>query len=115
MTSTVAVLLLCQLAGELVARLVRAPVPGPVLGMLFLFALLCVRPRTNALVEEGAQLLLRHLSLLFVPAGVGLMRHAARLRAEWLAIALAVIASTALTLAVSAVVFEAVARAQARR
>jgi holin-like protein len=115
MTSTFAVLLLCQLAGELVARLLRIPVPGPVLGMLFLFALLSLRPRMNAVVEDSAEALLRHLSLLFVPAGVGLMRHGARLRSEWLAISVAVVASTALTLAVSAIVFEVVARAQGRR
>src|SRR5256885_16333049 len=71
MTSTLAILLVCQLAGELVARLLRAPVPGPVLGMLLLFVVLSARPRTSAAVENGAQALLRHLSLLFVPAGAG--------------------------------------------
>jgi len=115
MTSTLAILLICQLAGELVTRLLRAPLPGPVLGMLFLFVVLSARPRTSTAVEDGAQTLLRHLSLLFVPAGVGLMRYGPRLRAEWLPISLAVVASTVLALAVSAVVFEAVARAQARR
>src|SRR5256885_4805047 len=82
MTSTLAILLVCQLAGELVARLLRAPVPGPVLGMLLLFVVLSARPRTSAAVENGAQALLRHLSLLFVPAGAGVLRHRPRLRAD---------------------------------
>src|SRR2546421_7358429 len=113
MTSTLAILLVCQLAGELVARLLRAPVPGPVLGMLLLFVVLSARPRTSAAVENGAQALLRHLSLLFVPAGVGLMRYGPRLRAEWLALSPAVVARTLLTLSGSAIVFEAGAPAPA--
>ncbi len=36
-------LLACQLAGELVVRLLDVPVPGPVVGMLILFVLLRVR------------------------------------------------------------------------
>jgi len=54
--------------------------------------------------------LLRHFSLLFVPAGVGLMRHGARLRAQALPIALAIVVSTAATVAVTALVFQLVAR-----
>ena len=53
-----------------------------------------------------------HLSLLFVPAGVGLMRHGGRLRAELLPIGVAILVSTAVTVAVTALVFQAVARAQ---
>lgn len=61
-------------------------------------------------MRETTQGLLRHLSLLFVPAGVGVINHLGRLRAEWVAVAAGVIASTVLTIAVTAVVFERVAR-----
>ena len=111
MTTALTLLLLCQLAGEAAARLFGLSIPGPVLGMLLLFALLLARARLLEAVREPALGLLRHLSLLFVPAGVGLMRHFGRIRAELLAIGAAVVVSTVLTLAVTALVFQWVARA----
>jgi holin-like protein len=54
--------------------------------------------------------LLAHLSLLFVPAGTGVLVHLARVQAEWAAIAVALLLSTTLTIAVGAIVFVAVAR-----
>ena len=92
-------------------RLLGLSVPGPVVGMLLLFALLLWRAALLATVRETAQGLLRYLALLFVPAGVGLMRHFGRLRAEALAIGAAVALSTALTIAVTALVFQLAARA----
>jgi putative effector of murein hydrolase LrgA (UPF0299 family) len=115
MTTALTLLLSCQLAGELIARLFRLPVPGPVLGMLLLFALLLARPASAALVRETTAGLLRYLSLLFVPAGVGLIRHGARIRAELVAVTVAIVVSTAATIAVSALVFAAVARLMERR
>src|SRR5438132_420602 len=85
MVPALIVLLCSQLAGELVARLLQLPVPGPVLGLLFLFAVLLARGRTAETVGGTARVLLGNLALLFVPAGVGLVRHGARLRMEWLA------------------------------
>jgi len=109
MITALTILLCCQLAGEVAARLLGLPVPGPVLGMLLLFALMFARARVLESVREPAQVLLRYLSLLFVPAGVGLMRHGERLRAELLPIGLAILVSTAATVAVTAAVFQAVA------
>jgi putative effector of murein hydrolase LrgA (UPF0299 family) len=110
MLTALTVLLCCQLAGEVAARLFRLPVPGPVLGMLLLFAVLLLRARALELVREPAHGLLRYFSLLFVPAGVGLIRHGHRLRAEALAIAVAVAVSTIATVAVTALVFQLVSR-----
>jgi putative effector of murein hydrolase LrgA (UPF0299 family) len=115
MVPALTVFLFCQLVGELAARLLGLPVPGPVLGMLLLFALLVARPRTEAVVREPATALLRHLSLLFVPAGVGLISYVSRVRQEWVAIVAAILLSTAATMAVSALVFVAVARAMEKR
>ena len=111
MVTALTLLLCCQLAGEFAARVLGLPIPGPVLGMLLLFVLLLGRSRALEPVREPAYALLRYLSLLFVPAGVGLIRHTGRLRAELLAILVAVLVSTAATVAVTALVFQLVARA----
>jgi len=106
-------LLVVQCAGELLVRALALPVPGPVLGMALLFALLAARgdpPPTS--IGVAADALARHLSLLFVPAGVGVMLYAGRLAHEWLPIAAALIVSTLAAIAVAAWVFARLAPRQ---
>ena len=95
-------LLLFQLVGEVTVRLLEWPVPGPVLGMLLLFLLLLVLKQVPETLDAAATGLLAHLSLLFVPAGVGIMVHADRLLAEWLPIAAVLLVTTVLTMLVTA-------------
>jgi len=112
--NTFAILLLFQCLGEALAFLLGLPLPGPVIGMVLLFAALTVSPRLLAIIEATGSELLRHLSLLFVPAGVGIMAAAGTVSGHWLAITLALVGSTLLTLAVTALVMRAViAHAQA--
>lgn len=71
-------LLACQLVGELVVDLTGLPVPGPVAGMVILLGWLTWRrPPADAPVLRAGDALLRHLQLLFVPAGVGVVAHLA--------------------------------------
>ena len=95
-------LLVFQLAGEAIARGLELPLPGPVLGMLFLFLFLLARRGPRPELQATSQTLLQHLSLLFVPAGVGVMVHLHRIASEWLPLALSLLASTVATLAVTA-------------
>ncbi|MGY8663822.1 CidA/LrgA family protein [Bradyrhizobium sp. UFLA05-109] len=83
MIAGLTVLLVCQLVGEVIVRGLALPLPGPVLGLLFLLILLLARdrfvviargPLRNEGVEKVSKVLLTHLSLLFVPAGVGLVQ-----------------------------------------
>lgn len=103
-------LLLCQLAGEAIRVAAGLPVPGPVIGLFLLLLGLIVSRRSAPWLDTTATGLLRHLSLLFVPASVGLIQHADRLRAEWLPLLAAVVVSTVAAIAVGALVFVAVAR-----
>ena len=67
-------LLVFQSAGELLARGLKLPFPGPVVGMLLM--LLALRfESVREPVGTCADFLLSHLSLLFVPVGVGVMTH----------------------------------------
>jgi holin-like protein len=110
MLGALTVLLVYQLVGEALVQLAGLPVPGPVVGMLLLFVTLAVRRRVAEPLRETSQQLLSHLSLLFVPAGVGVMLHFGRLGSEWLALAVALVASTVITLVVTAVVMRALQR-----
>ncbi|HEX4067308.1 MAG TPA: CidA/LrgA family protein [Acidobacteriaceae bacterium] len=97
------VLLLFQLIGECLYRVLHLPIPGPVIGMALLTAWLLWRPSSlDAEMETTAWGLLRILGLLFVPAGVGIVANLALLRAQWWPIAAGLVGSTALSLIVTA-------------
>ena len=87
-------LLVYQLVGELLVRLFSLTLPGPVLGMALLFLTLLVRGKVSQELRSGTSSLLQHLSLLFVPAGVGVVVHLQRVADEWLPIVAATLFST---------------------
>ncbi len=96
-------LLLCQTAGELLARLFQLPLPGPVVGMLLM--LLVLRwPFIHGPVGAVADALLAHLSLLFVPVGVGVMAHLGLLTQYGLRMLFSIVLSTWVGLAITALV-----------
>lgn len=102
MLSALTQLLVFQLVGEVLARGLALPIPGPVIGMLLLFALLAWRGGPGKDLQTTGQTLLQHLSLLFVPAGTGIMVHLGRVADEWLSLLVALFVSTAATLVVTA-------------
>lgn len=91
----------CQLAGELIAVATGWPVPGPVIGMVLLLAGLAVRGSVPDGLGSVADGLIRNLSLLFVPAGVGVMQHLRLIGEEVVPISVALVVSTLLTIAVT--------------
>lgn len=102
MIPALATLLVFQLMGEALVFASGAPVPGPVVGLALLLFTLVLRPTVVTGLKLTAQTLLQHLSLLFVPAGVGVMLHLQRLGDEALAIGVALIVSTWIGLASAA-------------
>ena len=100
-------LLVYQLIGEVLVLVTGLPVPGPVVGMLLLFLSLAARGGAPQWLRDTCQGMLAHLSLLFVPAGVGVLLHFQRLGAEWLPITVALVASTVITIGVTALVMRA--------
>ena len=107
MLFTFTILLVCQCIGEAIAFALHLPVPGPVIGMLILFCALVLWPPLLEKIQSTGDALLQHLSLLFVPAGVGIFVAAGTLQGQWLAIIGTVVISTLLTLAVTALVMRA--------
>ena len=98
-----ALLLVLQAAGDGLAHALRLPVPGPVVGMVLLMAALRLE-RLRAPVRAIAELLLAHLSLLFVPVGVGVVTHLDLLAHSGGPLLVAIVASTWTGMAVTALV-----------
>ncbi len=119
MLLSLGLILLCQLLGEAVAHVTGSPVPGPVIGLVLCVLLLLARDRLRAAAprelrdgtfERTGHGILGHLSLLFVPAGVGVIQRLDVLAGNAAPILAAIAVSTVLGLAVSALVFHAIAR-----
>jgi holin-like protein len=98
----ITLLLIYQLIGEFMALSLKLPVPGPVLGMILLFITLSLRGRNSTALDSASSALLTHLSLLFVPAGVGMMVHFDRITHEWLPITITLFLSTVITMMATA-------------
>ncbi len=97
----ITLLLFCQLVGETLRFTFDLPVPGPVIGMVILFVGLLVKGNVPRDLQQTGDGILQHLSLLFVPAGVGVIVHIELLADEWDAIAVSLIASTIAAVAVT--------------
>jgi holin-like protein len=123
MIASLSLILLCQLAGEVIVRGLGLPMPGPVLGLVFLLLLLLARDRFAVLargplqgdgVENASRGLLAHLSLMFVPAGVGVVQKLDLVAAHGIAIAAVLALSVLMTLLATVATFLGVSRLMVR-
>lgn len=110
MIGTLATILCFQLVGEIASRGLALPLPGPVVGLLLLVGACVAQPALAQRIQPTTLGLLRHLSLFFVPAGVGIVAHLELLRDYGLGLAVALMGSTALAIAAGALAFNWVAR-----
>lgn len=110
MIAALAIILGFQLVGEVASRGLGLPLPGPVVGLCLLVLCCLIRPALADRLRPVTQGLLAHLSLFFVPAGVGVVAHMDLIRQHGLGLAIAIAGSTVLAIAAGALVFVAVAR-----
>jgi putative effector of murein hydrolase LrgA (UPF0299 family) len=122
MIASLSLILLCQLAGEVIVRGLILPMPGPVVGLLFLLLLLA-RDRLKVLargplqgdgVENASRGLLANLSLLFVPAGVGVVQKLDLIAAHGIAFVAVLAISVVVTLLATVATFLVASRLMAR-
>ncbi|MEM9061260.1 MAG: CidA/LrgA family protein [Pseudomonadota bacterium] len=104
----------CQLAGEFITGSLSIPVPGPVLGMVLLFTILVIRKELPPDLDRTQDGLLRSMSLLFVPAGAGVILHFQILGEALLPLGLGLVVSTVATIAVTAFLMDRLGRATDR-
>lgn len=123
MIASLSLILLCQLAGEVMVRGLVLPMPGPVIGLVLLLLLLLARDRFAVLrrgplqgggVESASRGLIANLSLLFVPAGVGVVQKLDLVAQHGIAIAAVLAISVVVTLLVTVATFLAASRLMAR-
>ncbi len=105
-----AILLCFQLMGEVISRMLFPSAPGPVIGLALLVITLALLPQLAEELRATVNGFLAHLSLFFVPAGVGVITQLPQFGADGLAIFAAILASTAAAITVGALTFAGVSR-----
>jgi holin-like protein len=124
MIASLSLILLCQLAGEVFVRGLGFPIPGPVIGLMLLLGLLLARDRFAVLargplqgdgVEQASRVMLANLSLLFVPAGVGVVQKLDLIAEHGIAFLAVLAVSVIVTLLVTVATFLLASRLMAHR
>lgn len=69
------ILMACLYIGKGIVALTGILISASIIGMLLLFALLALNIFPVAWVKDGCSFLIKHMTIFFVPIGVGLMEH----------------------------------------
>lgn len=106
MLNAITLILFFQVVGEIISRATGLPVPGPVLGMILMLMAFFLKDNLIGIIRPTSGVLLTNLSLLFVPAGVGIMRQGHRFMTEGIGIFAVIILSTIISMIVTAYTIE---------
>lgn len=88
--------------GLFVVNALALPIPGPLMGLLLLLGEFFIFPKLEVHTARFVSLPLKHMSLFFVPAVLGVSIYWNDIQANALAIAIAIIATTSLSLGLTA-------------
>ena len=92
------ILLFFQFLGEILMRLTGIPLPASVVGMVLLLVALLLNTPFTQRVAPAAGALIKHISLLIFPLGVGIVLQWHRYEDYALALAVAVVIGTILSM-----------------
>lgn len=92
-------LLVFQFLGECTTKLFELLVPGPVIGMLYLFVFLIIRKSSFESLDKAVFLHLRYLPMLFIPAAMGIITQIDIISKEFWAISVSLIVGTIISIA----------------
>ena len=112
--SQLTIILSISLAGEVLAAALPLPIPASIYGIVILFALLHTGVLSVDAIRETSSFLIAIMSMLFIPAGVGLMNSFDLLRSRLAAYAVIMVVSTVVVMAVSGRCAQAVIRRENR-
>lgn len=102
--SAIFLLILLQLIGESIVQVSGLPVPGAIIGLVLLYAILVWRGEISDEMSQTSGFLLQNLGALFVPAGVGVIAYLPMIATQWWVILLVLLVSVCATVAVTGLV-----------
>jgi holin-like protein len=112
MVNGLIVLIAFLFAGDITSKALELPVPGGIIGMLFMLIALMIRGKVDEPIDFTSRNLIAYIGLLFVPAGVGISQYFDLLAQEWPIILFAGVSTMFLTLGISALLFRTLSQAE---
>ena len=109
-----AIILSISLTGEVLSAVLPLPIPASIYGIVILFALLESRVLHVDDIRETSSFLIAIISMLFIPAGVGLMTSFSLLSENLIAYIVITAVSTVVVMAVSGRAAQAVIRREGK-
>lgn len=88
------ILFLCLWVGNFISKILPIAIPGSIIGLLILFFLLAFQLIPTRWVRNGCNLFMRYMTILFIPAAMGIMDNYVNLINSWAPILISSIAST---------------------
>ena len=104
------IVVLIAFSGEIINHFFKTPIPGNVLAMILLLALLTTGLIKIKMIDRVAEFMLNHLALFFIPPGVSLIQNLDQLKEDWFAILTIVVASTIIIMAVTGLTIQFIMR-----
>ena len=98
------IILISYFLGTIIQSFFNLPIPGTVLGLIILFLALSLGIVKIEMIEDICEVLISHMSFLFIPAGVGLMTSFDMLKGKVIAFSVIIIISTCIVWIVTAYV-----------
>ena len=96
--------MLMLLLGNGLSYVINGIIPGSVIGMVLLFVALLTKIVKPEMIRKPAGYLINHMSLFFIPAGVGLMNAWGMIASNWVTIIVSSVVSTVIIFAVVGIV-----------
>jgi len=88
------IILISYFLGTIIQLFFNLPLPGTVLGLILLLLALSLRIVKIEMIEDICEVLISHMSFLFIPAGVGLMTSFDMLKGKVIAFSIIIVIST---------------------
>ena len=88
--------------GLFIVNVSELPIPGPLMGLFLLLATLFLFPQLEVHTARFVTFPLKHMSLLFIPAVLGVSIYWDDIQANALAIAIAIVVTTSISLGLTA-------------
>ncbi|MCK9182305.1 MAG: CidA/LrgA family protein [Fibrobacteraceae bacterium] len=93
-----AIILVICFAGEFLHKICKVPLPGNILSMLLLLAVLCLKIIKPEDISSATRFFLNHLPFFFLPASIGLLAAQGSLQGQWILLLILCISATIATM-----------------
>ena len=110
-----AVIFAICVAGEFLHRIVGIPLPGNIIGMVLLLALLCLKIIKPEQISGVSSFFLNHLALFFLPPSIAIMAVGDDILAKWPLLLVLCITFTLVTIAAGGLTTQFLIRLQEKR